>query len=441
MARTVAAVCAVAMGWAASPLQAQSATDAPVPPGVSASIDSARATRGEALTVSLYTYGPSDVFFERFGHAAIGISDRQSQQDVAFNWGIFDFEQPNFLGRFLTGDTKYQMAGYPTLLFNGVYTADNRSIRQQVLALTPVERAALLEYVQWNAREANKYYRYDYYRDNCSTRVRDLLNWVLRGQLQTVLQRPGSGRSWRGETARVLDGMTALVLGADIALGRHADAPLSAWDEEFLPEHMAAHLAAPWMRLEGPSGPRALVALDTVLFTSTRPPLPAQPPSRVLWSLLVGLLVAVALLSAGRAASVLIRRVAAIAVAVWGLGLGLLGVALMYFVTATKHAPYMGANTTLLVVQPLMLLGAVIFTRALWRGASTRAARGLAALVAASAVMAAISQLVPSLHQQSAAVLALLVPMQLALAVTLWRLPLAPASRSDTTGSATRVRS
>ena len=150
-------VVALSAMLAAATLRAQEApidtsqASAPPPPGVSAALDSARAQRGASLTISLYTYGPSDVFFERFGHAAIGIRDSITGQDVAFNWGIFDFNQPNFLGRFLTGDTKYSTAGYPTQLFNNVYQGDNRTIRQQVLALTPTERAALLEYVQWNA--------------------------------------------------------------------------------------------------------------------------------------------------------------------------------------------------------------------------------------------------------------------------------------------------
>ncbi|MEI6738878.1 MAG: DUF4105 domain-containing protein [Gemmatimonadaceae bacterium] len=418
-----------------APVAAQAPDPAPLPPGASAALDSARATRGEALTVSLYTYGPSDVFFERFGHAAIGISDRLTQQDVAFNWGIFDFDQPNFLLRFLTGDTKYQMAGYPTLLFNGVYQADNRSIRQQVLALTPVERAALLEYVQWNAREANKFYRYDYYRDNCSTRVRDLLNWVLRGQLQPALQRPGSGRTWRGETARVLHGMTTLVLGIDIALGRHADAPLSAWDEEFLPEHMAEHLAAPWMRVNGVNGARALVAHDTVLFASTRPPLPAQAPSRVLWALVAGLVLSALLLIAGQSPTVAPRRIAAVAVALWGLVTGLLGVALLVFATVTKHAPYMGANTTLLLAQPLMLVVAVLLPRALWRGVSTPAARGLSALIAGCALVAVVAEVLPAFHQESLAVLALIVPVQITLALLLWRLPRTAATGAQPAGA------
>ena len=95
------------------------------------------------------------------GSSLICNGDDDPQASLTINGGTFN--QPNFLLRFLTGDTKYSMAGYPTTLFNNVYRRDNRSIRQQVLALTAVEKAALQDYVQWFAREENKYYRYDYY--------------------------------------------------------------------------------------------------------------------------------------------------------------------------------------------------------------------------------------------------------------------------------------
>ena len=86
-------------------------TPRPPAPGESPALDSARAAMGAALTISIYTYGPGPAVFEKFGHIAIGIADARTGEDVAYNWGMFDFDQPNFLGRFLTGDTRYWMAG------------------------------------------------------------------------------------------------------------------------------------------------------------------------------------------------------------------------------------------------------------------------------------------------------------------------------------------
>lgn len=392
----------------------------PPPPGVDAVLDSARARRGGTLTISLYTYGPSDVYFERFGHVAIGIHDRVTGRDVAFNWGIFNFDQPNFLLRFLTGDTKYQMAGYETRMFNGVYRDDNRSIRQQVLAMTPVEKSALAEFIAWNSREEHKYYRYDYYSDNCSTRVRDALDRVLGGRLHAALTGTGGARTWRGETARLLGSMLPLYAGIEVALGRRADEPLSKWDEEFLPEHMATHYEK--LVLTDAGGTRyRLVNRDTMLFVASRVPLPGEPPSRDIFAALLGLTLAGLLASLADARATVARVVLVVGVALWYLVGGVLGTALLLAATVTKHAPYMGANTTLLSLQPLLLVAAVLVPIALWRGVRSRAAMGVAALIALMSICGVLLQLVPSLTQSSNMVLGVVVPIHVAIAVALWR--------------------
>lgn len=398
----------------------------PLAPGVSAALDSVRAMRGATLTVSLYTYGPSDVFFERFGHAAIGVRDSASGEDVAYNWGVFDFDQPNFLLRFLTGDTEYSMVGYPTERFNDVYRGDNRTIRQQILAFTPVERAALWEYLQWNAREAHRYYRYDYYRENCATKLRDVLDRALNGSLKKELVGPGSGRTWRGETARLLGSIVPMYAGIEIALGRRADAPLSRWDEEFLPEVLASHYAA--LVISRPDGRRRrLVTADTTLYLSTRAPLPLHPPARVVIAALLGLTCAGLLAVLADARSAVARVALTLLVGGWYLVGGVLGTVLLLAVTLTRHAPYMGANTTLLVLQPLLLLAAWIVPVALWRGEPSQASRGVSTTVAVMSVVALVLQLVPGLAQSSGVVLAAVVPVHVAIALALWRMGQEPS--------------
>ncbi len=397
-------------------------TDAkPLAPGVSASLDSARAIRGASLSVSLFTYGPSDVFFERFGHAGIAVRDSASGLDVVFNWGMFDFAQPNFLMNFLTGDTKYWIAGFSTPQFNAAYQSDRRTIRQQVLALTPVERSAMYELLQWNARDANMYYRYDYYQQNCATMARDAIDYVLGGRLRPALQELGSGRTWRGETARLLGSMLPLYAGIEIALGRHADEPLSKWNEEFLPEHMASHYAS--LVLPDTEGRRyKLVAQDTVLYQSDRIPLPSEAPQRVPMSALLGLTLAGILAWLADARSRIARLVLTVFVSVWYLVGGLLGTALLLAATVTKHAPFMGANTTLLSLHPLLLVAAVAVPIAFARHQPSKIAVGVSATIAVLSLCGALVQLVPSLTQTSGVVLATIVPVHVAIAIGTWRL-------------------
>lgn len=409
----------------ATTLRAQEAdtstVTAPPPPGVSASLDSARAIRGASLVVSLYTYGHTDNFAERFGHAALGIRDTVNGTDVVFNWGIFDWDSPNFLVRFLTGDTRYWMVGYSTSQFNELYQSQNRSIRQQVLALNAVERAALFEYVRWNAQDEHKYYRYDYYRDNCTTRIRNLLNRTLGGRLKAAHSTEPGTRTWRDETARTLAYSLPLYAGIQLALGRHADEPLRPWDEEFLPEHMATHFAS--AVLTSAEGARyRFVQSDTVLYTSTRAPLPAEPPSWLAMAVLLGLTLAGLLAGLADAKPRAARVVFAIVVSLWYLVGGLLGTALLLAGTVTKHIPYMGANTSLFALQPLLLFAAIIVPIALLRGVRSRAAVGTSMLIVLLSLVGLLLQLLPGWRQHSGVVLAVVIPVHIAIAIAVWRL-------------------
>ncbi len=374
------------------------------------------------MSVAIITYGPGEFVFEKFGHIALALTDSSTGQDIAFNWGMFDFNQPNFLGRFLTGDTKYWMAGFRTADFNAAYRGENRTIRRQELQLSAVQRGAIADYVSWNAQDANKYYRYDYYADNCATRVRDVLNWVLQGQLEAPFQVPGNGRTWRNETARITASDPLVYPGIQVALGRHADHILTKWEESFMPELLANHLAA--LTVSDASGaPVKLIASDSVLFTADRPAMPDQAPSRVPMALVLGfVLAALVVLLAGVRAGVARFVLSAFSALWFGLG-GLLGTALLMAGTVTKHLPYMGANHTMLQLHPLMLVAAVVVTMALWRGTRGRAAVGVSALVALLSVVGLVLPLMPSLYQQNGVVLAVVVPVHLAFTIALLRLP------------------
>lgn len=391
----------------------------PPPPGVDAALDAARAVRGQSLEVSVLTFENGAILWERFGHNALVITDTLLGESRAYNWGVFDFESPDFLVRFLTGDTRYWLAIWPTRAMLEEYVRLDRTARRQVLALDAVQRAALAEYVEWNALEENRYYRYDYYLDNCSTRVRDAIDRVLGGTLaRAFADVPASPRTWREETARVTDGDWPPFAGIHVALGRNADRPLTRWNEGFIPMQLAAHLTTV-MIPDGNGGTRALVAHDTVLYRAQRPALPDRAPDRRLVALLVGVGLAALLLLLGRAASTspgVPPLAARVLMTLWyGVG-GVLGTALLLAGTVTKHAPYMGSNLSLLQVHPLLLVAAVV---ALLAGVSARIARALGwltALVAALAVLGLLLQLAV-IDQQSWPVLAVTVPMHVACAL------------------------
>ena len=421
--RLAAMVAALLVGLFTLPTQSLAQTPPPLAPGVSASLDRARAERGARMSVAILVYGPGSYVFEKFGHIALALTDSSTGEEIAFNWGMFDFNQPNFLGRFLTGDTKYWMAGYRTADFNASYMGDNRRIRRQELHLSPTERGAIADFLAWNVADANKYYRYDYYADNCATRVRDLLNWALRGALKPQFDVTGGGRTWRNETARITADDPFVYPGIQIALGRHADQPLRKWEESFLPDLLANHLADVTVR-DSSGALVKLVRHDSVLFSSSRTPLPDEAPSRLFVALIIGLVLSATIVLCAAATAPAVRVALAVFASLWfGIG-AFLGTALLLAGTVTKHAPYMGANVTLLQLHPMLAVAMVVVPLALVRGRRSNAAVGITALLAVLAAAGVFLQGVPSWSQQSGVVMAITVPVHVAFALAMRRLGL-----------------
>ncbi|MDX1647259.1 MAG: DUF4105 domain-containing protein, partial [Longimicrobiales bacterium] len=131
---------------------------------------------GSELRVWLVTAGPGDAVWERYGHNAIRILDTGTGRDVSYNWGIFDFQQVDFIPRFLQGRMLYMMAPFSTPAMIDAYARADREVILQELDLTPAEKLELRTLAEINALPENRDYIYQYVLDNCSTRVRDLLD-------------------------------------------------------------------------------------------------------------------------------------------------------------------------------------------------------------------------------------------------------------------------
>lgn len=387
------------------------------PPPAPAAADSAA---GSNLEVYLLTVGPGGEVWQRFGHNAIRIRNRATGMDTAYNWGTFDFNQPNFLTRFLTGNTEYWMVGNDAVDDIQKYIAENRSVWVQQLALTPAQRVALAQFVVWNEREENRYYRYDYYLDNCSTRVRDALDRVLGGALRRAFMPRGTGTTYRSHTRRLTDGDAAVYTGIQLALGRRADSELSAWDESFLPVKLMEHVRD--IRVPGAQGALVpLVSAERQIYEAQRPPEPDRPPSHLLAYLVAGAIVGglLALFGRGAAAG---RRGAAPALGVvaglWVLLTGLLGTAVLLAGTVTRHV-FMGRNVNLAAYSPIALiaLGVIVAalgarppaSRARWIGRAERVT-GLIAALSVVGVLVALA-----IGQRSGETFALAVPANVGL--------------------------
>lgn len=367
-------------------------------PASASAVDESR----NAAETWLVTYGPGEIYWQRFGHNAIWIRDPQLGLDHVFNFGFFDFAQENFISRFLRGRMLYFSAAQPAREEFASYIDEDRSIRAQRLALSPEQQQQLTGFLLHEVRPENRDYRYDYYRNNCSTRVRDALDQTLGGRLSADFARLPAAQTWRDHTRRLTVADFWLYLGLEIVLGAPVDRPIDAWQEMFIPALLADAVAG--MQLESGDGPVPLALEDVMLFESSRDGPVAAP--RAWWPryLLASLAAVAAAWLLGRLVG---PNLVGILARAWLLTTGVCGLALLFFWVGTDHA-VASMNLNLLVLNPLWLWPA------LRRGTDWR----LLPLVAGFSALALVLPALPP-QQYTLDVLAAFLPLNLAAAVTL----------------------
>lgn len=373
---------------------------------------------GADLRVDLYTYGPGTVYWERFGHDALVISDTASGEAYAFNYGMFDFDQKDFYLNFARGVMIYRAVVWPAAEEFQEYSGEGRSITDQRLNLTPSQRGALRDFMVWNVQPQNSRYRYRYFADNCTTRLRDALNNVLDGGLRKQLVGPASGgETYRRETDRSMAGQPWLMYLMDLGLGPYADQPLTQWTGAFLPALLMRELRS----ARGTNG-QPLVASEIVLSPQRLPSPPSQPPD-LRWPLLIAgwvLGIAFAAAAALRNRYDIDRWWFAIVSAVYALLAGLVGALLLVLWFATAHRAAW-ANENLWLFNPAAWLLVPGLLRLRKPGAcASRFTLWIAVVLTLLAVFALVSKLLPWFPQHNLPWILFGLPAWLGLLVGLW---------------------
>lgn len=191
----------------------------------------------ERLQASLITCYPGPEVYELVGHEAIrirGIDRKGEALDSVWNYGVFDFAAPHFITRFVKGETDYMVWGFPHPMFIYHYIDRGSEVVEQDLSLTPAETARLRELLQINSLPANRTYRYNYVRDNCSTRVLGILEKAVEPR-RIVLPDSVSFSSFRDAMRHYHRNYPWYQFGIDIALGGGIDTPITAREEVFAP--------------------------------------------------------------------------------------------------------------------------------------------------------------------------------------------------------------
>jgi len=349
--------------------------------------------------LSLITCSPGSELYSIFGHSAIRVYDSTTNTDLIFNYGVFDFSTPNFYWKFVRGKLRYQLAIQDMDRFLQEYRMEGRSVKEEKFLLTEREKNRMISFLRRNYLPENRYYLYDFFYNNCSTKIWDVLKSQVDSKLEfdTSVYAP---RSFRDLMSPYLETVPWARLGIDILLGVPADKIATFPQQMYLPDYLSRNMSHT-LRSNGVSGQEKVLGAENVIV-KRNPELsnfntPAVGPIVAGWLLLI--VVIVLTLFGG----VKGRK--------WFDGifitiLGLLGVVLIFMWTATNHQQ-MDWNLNILWANPVGLA----FTWFLLRNKMRSASWVYGILMVISILTLIFWQLIPQDLNQA------LVPLVLAIAL------------------------
>ena len=188
--------------------------------------------------ISIITAGPGDVLYEAFGHSAIRVKDPTLNLDIIFNYGLFDFNQPNFYVNFVKGRLLYRLGKQSFRRFITSYDYQQRWVKDQVLNLSLVDRKKIFEYLNKNLLPENAEYLYDPYFNNCATKLRDIAKEILGNKIQFPSSFSNENFTLRQLMNQELPWNTWGSFGINLALGNTLDKELIADNYMYLPDYV-----------------------------------------------------------------------------------------------------------------------------------------------------------------------------------------------------------
>ena len=230
----------------------------------------AEMNNGDSLRVSLITCSPGQEIYEYYGHTALRIKDMKNGDDVVFNFGLFSFQTPHFVWRFVCGKTDYMVGAIPTSAFLPEYSARGSFVEEDVLNLTQDEAKALLSSLASKCEEDSWSYHYDFFYDNCATRVRDEIQNCLKGR-ELMWSTFEEQRTLREIVHEYSQNYAWSLFAQDLLLGAEADRPATRLAQQFAPIIMERELRTAILR--DSSGMKPLLKEQDMLVEQRSVPL------------------------------------------------------------------------------------------------------------------------------------------------------------------------
>ncbi len=195
------------------------------------------AVAGDERSVSLLTCSPGEEVYALFGHTALRVTDPERGMDVVFNYGLFSFDEPNFIWRFVLGETDYLLGAIDYDFFLGEYAIRGSGVTEQVLNLDSLQKNELINALVINASPKYRSYRYNFLFNNCTTKARDKILEILGGKnaITYDVASVGDSATFRDIVHRFTEHNEWYRLGMDLLLGAPADVVAGRDGAQFAP--------------------------------------------------------------------------------------------------------------------------------------------------------------------------------------------------------------
>ena len=300
--------------------------------------------------VSLVTTGPGEEVYLWWGHTALMVENLESGVMRFYDFGVFSFETENFFLNFLFGRLWYMAYSSPAEESLLRMIRRDRTLQVQELVFQPGKKRELIDELEYRVRPENREYLYDYYRDNCATRIRDLLDQAYDGELRRVAERDGA-MTIRRQTRRFTGRNLLVEWPLMFLMSGGIDQAITGWEAMFLPSEIPRYLEE--VRLKsGPDAGTKVIAADRLLHLSSREAeIPEHPGSGIPLPALTGSLLALLFIFGRRLSGPGQWAIHGVYRAILVLT-ALLGTLLFFFMLFTDHEVTHG-NWNLLLLNPL----------------------------------------------------------------------------------------
>jgi len=224
------------------------------------------------LKASLLTLAPGNEVYELEGHTELRFTDHDQDLDMTVSWGVFDFDSPGFLYRFVKGETDYMAVSKPYVDFLLINGFSGRRVTEQQLNLDSIEVKRLLELVECNLLPENRVYRYNYVKDNCATRPMALIEQAICG----TIRHPGdtiTATTWRAEMSSYHANYPWYQFGIDMALGSGIDKPITGRETCYSPVALSRFIGS----ASRPDGRPMVKGEQKIILEGTPEGLPSSP--------------------------------------------------------------------------------------------------------------------------------------------------------------------